>query len=205
MQIQYLIVREGDDVIVGSTWRPDPDAGPTYPQGGSPIAGTRLVQHGEEFTRAGRADTDEARLVDGVVVWVETSPLKDVIAAAVAAIDGAADAVRLEVISKQTNAEEYRRAEQQAREHAAAGYPADDVPSCVASWAKAKHRDAWTSKDAADDIIATADRWYGLLDAIRDLRLCAKEDARHAADAAEVAARAGQFSNDLFTLMKGLA
>jgi hypothetical protein len=81
MQIQYLIVREDDGVIVGSTWRPDPDAGPTYPQGGSPIGGTALVRYGEEFTRAGRADSDEARLVDGVVVWVETRPLAELKAA----------------------------------------------------------------------------------------------------------------------------
>jgi len=138
-------------------------------------------------------------------VWVETASLADLVLRAIDQIDSAADVARQDVIAKQTNTEEYRRAEQQAREHAAAGYPVDDVPSCVASWAKAKRREAWTGKDAADDIIATADRWYGLLDMIRELRLCAKEDVRHAADAAEVGARAGEFAADLSNLMKGLA
>ena len=141
--------------------------------------------------------------LEGQLVWKETRPLAEVQAAAIDAIDSAADKVRQEVVSKQTNTEEYKRAETQAREYRAAGYPADPVPSCVASWAAAKRRDGWTGREAADDIIATADRWYALLDGIRALRLAAKEDVRHAVDGDEVAARTQQFQQDLTNLMKG--
>jgi len=140
----------------------------------------------------------------GEPVWVETASLADLVLRAIDQVDSAGDAARALVISKQTNALEYQRAEIQARAFAAAGYPASAVPRNVAGWAAAKHRNEWTAQQAADDIIATADRWYDLLDDIRDMRLAAKEDARHAADAAEVTARADQFATDLSNLMKGL-
>lgn len=144
--------------------------------------------------------TCEVRQIGEVLVWVETMPLASAITTAIDTIDGAADAVRLEVISRQTNTEEYKRSEQQARAFKAAGYPSDDVPPCVASWVRAKYREGWTARQAADDIIATADHWYGVLDAIRDLRLCAKEDVRHAASNGDVSARVLQFKSDLSTL-----
>lgn len=89
MQIQYLIVREGDNVIVGSTWRPDPDAGPTIPQGGCPVEGARLVRYDDEFTRAGRSGTDEARWVGGAVVWVDGRNLDECRSAKAGAISNA--------------------------------------------------------------------------------------------------------------------
>jgi hypothetical protein len=144
--------------------------------------------------------TCEIRQSGDALVWVETQSLASAVAAAIVTIDGTADLVRLEVISKQTNTEEYKRSEQQARAFKAAGYPSDDVPSCVASWVRAKYRQGWTARQAADDIIATADRWYGILDAVRDLRLCAKEDVRHAASNGDVSARVLQFKSDLATL-----
>jgi hypothetical protein len=145
----------------------------------------------------------KVRLLDGVPQWVETASLAELVADAIAQIDGAADAARMAVLSRQTNIAEYQRAEPQARGFAAAGYPVDAVPSSVASWASAKWRDGWSARQAADDIIATADTWYGLLDGIRDLRLHAKEDVRHAADAGETATRVATFETDLSNLMKG--
>lgn len=140
---------------------------------------------------------------DGAPAWVEMSPLVHLVDRAISAIDSAADDARSEVISRQTNTLEYQRVEMQARSFRSAGYPDTDVPSGVASWASAKYRDGWTARQAADDIIATADAWYGLLDGIRDLRLHAKEDVRHAADGGEIAARVGAFETDLSNLMKG--
>jgi hypothetical protein len=138
-------------------------------------------------------------------VWVETLPLASAVAAAIGVVDGIADQARLGVLSKQSNTEEYRRAEQQARAFKAAGYPPADVPSCVASWAKARYRDGWTDQQAADDIIATADRWYGILDVIRDLRLRAKEDVRYASSNGDVSARVLHFKSDLSTLITGVS
>jgi hypothetical protein len=194
------MVREADNMILGTLLQDDQDAGPIMPQH-PPEDGVALVWLDVEFTRAGRSDTEVAYLIDGEIAWVETKPLDTSIADAINAIDGAADALRLRVIARQTNTEEYKRSEAQARSFKAAGYPADDVPSCVASWAKAKYRQGWTAQQAADDIIATADRWYGVLDAIRELRLCAKEDVRHAATHDEVRARTDQFDADLQSLM----
>jgi len=141
----------------------------------------------------------------GEPVWVETASLADLVLRAIDQIDSAADAARLAVIAKQTNTPEYQRAEAQARAFKAADYPTGDVPRNVAGWAAAKWRNEWTAQQAADDIIATADRWYDLLDDIRDLRLAAKEDARHATGADELTGRAEQFATDLSNLMKGLA
>jgi hypothetical protein len=200
---QYAVVEAATGRIVSGWGAPDPE-GHTGDPDWRPFPHDGLIyMPWQRSLLLGDQPTPTAELLwQAEPAWV--APLDDLVAAAVDRIDSAGDAARMLVVSKQTNTEEYRRADLQAREHAAAGYPPDDVPSCVASWAKAKHRQAWTSRDAADDIIATADRWYGLLDRIRELRLCAKEDVRHAAGAVEVAALARQFSTDLSTLMKGL-
>jgi len=203
MQIQYLIVRH-DDMIVGSTWRPDPDAGPTIPQGGSPIDGTILVRYDEEFTRAGRADTEAAHLVDDAVVWVETVPPADVIKEVLDRIDADADAARVSVLVKTTKAEEYMQAEAQARAWQAAGY-LGAAPPDVASWAAAKYRDGMTEQQAAENILAQADQYRSLLSGIRALRLKHMEDARHAIDAAGARAALAAFTVAQSNLMKGLA
>lgn len=122
---------------------------------------------------------------------------------AIDAIDTAGEALRMAVISRMTQTPEYVRAEQHAREYRAAGYPEGEdayVPPGVASWAMAKWRQAWTARQAADDILATADRWYALLDEIRALRLANKEDARHATTAGEVAAIVADMQADMQAL-----
>jgi hypothetical protein len=200
MQKTYLLVQVSDNRIVGTITQDDPDAGPIYPQNG-PGEGLMLAERPEGFTTVGRRETEVPYMIDGMVSWVDMAQLTDTIAQTIGVIDGAAEVARMEVISKQTNMPEYVRAEAQARAFKAAGYPADNVPSSVESWAEAKHRDNWTAQQAADDIIATADAWYGLLDAIRKLRLCAKEDVRHAITNEEALARAAQFDSDLKALM----
>lgn len=197
---QYMTVAP-DGRVDGLFDREDEEA-PPAPEGFEVV---ELAQPFSGGWPAGPTETSLLHWLGGALTWVESAQISDVVARAIGQIDGAADTARLEVLSRQTNTEEYKRAEQQAREYRAAGYPVDDAPSCVASWAKAKWRDAWTAQQAADDIITTADRWYGLLDGIRDLRLCAKEDIRHAADSGEVAARVLKFTTDLTILMKGVS
>jgi len=149
---------------------------------------------------------------DGAPAWVEVAPLADVAARVIAAMDAEGDAARLLVIGDPTKALEYQRAEAQARPYAAAGY-LGPAPPCVASWALAKRwtncGEPWTGQQAADDIIATADRWNGALEGIRALRLDAKEQVRAVLAGAgtpdEVEAIGRQFSADLSNLMKGLA
>jgi hypothetical protein len=192
MRVRFGVGRPDPEGYAGAlSWRPFPHDGLIFmpwqgrlPLSDAPTSTAVLEWHGDP-------------------VWVEKAPLADVIARAIDLIDGAADAARMEVIARQTNTPEYQRAEVQARAFKAAGYPEDDVPRNVAGWAGAKYRDGWTAQQAADDIIATADRWYDLLDDIRDLRLMAKEDVRHAADAAETEARVTKFEADLLKLMKG--
>ena len=181
-----------------------PDEGPLEPHWETQAEGSPVLLAGP-INWAGPTPTCVLYWKDGTQVWVETQSLDDAIDGAVAAIDTAADVARMDVIARQTNTTEYQRAEAQARAFKSAGYLDADVPSCVASWAKAKRRDGWTARQAADDIIATADRWYAVLDAIRELRLCAKEDVRHAAGNGDVAGRVAQFSDDLADLMKGSA
>ncbi len=202
MMKPLLMVRDTDSLVLGVMWHEDPDDGPIKPQAG-PLPGTRLVPHGEEFTREGRRDTEAAYWRDGAIEWEDHAVLEDERAAAIDAIDAAGETLRLAVISRMTQTTEYVRAEQHAREYRAAGYPEGEdayVPPAVASWAMAKWRQAWTARQAADDILATADRWYALLDEIRALRLANKEDARHAQTASEVAAIVADMQADMRAL-----
>lgn len=134
-------------------------------------------------------------------VVVDGRVLADTIAAAVDAIDAAADSARL-TVSPPGRDLEYQRAAAQAQAYKDAAYTGD-VPPCVDSWARAKQ---WTPRNAAIDILATAALWYPALDQIRDLRLNSKESARRVTGAcADVDAIVSQFQTDLSNLMKGLA
>ncbi|MBD8531584.1 MULTISPECIES: hypothetical protein [unclassified Massilia] len=137
--------------------------------------------------------TEVLHLIDEVPKWIETAPLAQIRAQAITAIDAAAESLRLAVVNRMTmQSEEYRRVEAQARAWREAGYPEEEggagAPRGVAGWAMAKWRDGWTNRQAADDILATADGWMHILDEVRDLRLMNKEDVRHAAEGAEIAA-----------------
>lgn len=114
----------------------------------------------------------------GRPAWV-APPMPDVATAtslAITAIDKAADDARLAVAGDPLRAAEYQIAEAEAKAYQAAGY-AGECPPSVKSWAEAK---AWTSRQAADNIIAEAGAWNTALYAIRDVRLKAKENVRNA-------------------------
>lgn len=190
MKKQFLMVREADSLIHGTSWEEDPDDGPVLPQGAHE-PGVVLIKYEAEFSRAGRLNSEVAYWRDGAIVWEDAVPVEQHRLEAIDAIDAAGEELRLAVISKMTQTEEYKLAEQHAREYRAAGYTGQ-AGRGVTGWTRAKHRDGWTDRDSADDILATADRWYGLLFDIRDARLAAKEDVRHATTAGEIAAiRAG--------------
>jgi thioesterase domain-containing protein len=188
-----------------------PTEGPPDPQFEAQIEGA-LTSLDAPIDWAGPTPTSVLYMVDGTLTWVETAALADVAARAQVSIDALGDAARESVIINPTKSIEYQRAEAQARPYAAAGYP-DPVPSCVASWARAKRwvnaGVPWTGKRAADDIIATADLWNGALDGIRDLRLDAKQhieaiEADPLGTVDQVMAVQTQFEADLKRLMQGL-
>ncbi|MDN4061667.1 hypothetical protein QPK31_25950, partial [Massilia sp. YIM B02769] len=191
-----------ENLILGISMEDDADDGPILPRAESE-PGVRLLRFDGEFSRTGRRDSEVAHLVDELIVWSDTKPTETYRTEAIGAIDAAGEALRLAVISKMTQTPEYVRAEQHAREYRAAGYPEGDdayVPPGVASWAMAKWRASWTARQAADDILATADRWYALLDDIRALRLANKEDVRHATTASEIATIAADMEADMRAL-----
>lgn len=78
--------------------------------------------------------------------------------------------------------QEYTLAETDASAYKAAGY-SGTVPASVQCWATAK---AWTARQAADDILATAAAWRSAQASIRAQRLTSKEAVRAAVDAAGV-------------------
>jgi len=164
----------------------DLDAGPVE----FPLCpeGMEYVRVSAPFVRNPPTPHHEAIVLEnGDIDWIDTATIERHRIEAINAIDAAGEELRLAVISKMTQTEEYKLAEQHAREYRAAGYTGQ-AGRGVTGWTRAKHRDGWTDRDSADDILATADRWYDLLFDIRDARLAAKEDVRHAATAGEIAA-----------------
>jgi len=181
----------------------DPDLGPTDYLLPCPPGLKYEMVNGPFVWAPPAADFDARRLPSGDIEWVDLASIETRRAQAIGAIDAAGEALRLAVISKMTQTPEYVRAEQHAREYRAAGYPEGDdayVPPGVASWAMAKWRAGWSARQAADDILATADRWYALLDEIRALRLANKEDVRHATTAGEVAGIVADMEADMQAL-----
>ena len=144
----------------------------------------------------------------GAYRWHETAPIEQIRAAALQAIDASAEAMRMAVVNRMTmQTEEYRRVEAQARAWREAGYPEGegvDVPRGVTGWAMAKWRDGWTNRQAADDILATADGWMQILDTLRDLRLANKEDVRHATDPVTIAAIRSDMQADMRAMAQQL-
>lgn len=111
--------------------------------------------------------------------WLPPTPALPTRAELVTEIDKAADALRLLIVGDSLRVEEYRIAREEATAFVAANY-SGTVPSSVQSWATAKN---WTPKQAADDIMHTAQLWSSALYAIRTIRLVGKEAVRNAADA----------------------
>lgn len=149
------------------------------------------------------------RWIEGGLVWVETSTLAETVAQARARIDSKADSARKSVLIVDTKDLEYNRAKEVAIPFRDAGYT-PPVPKAVQSWADAKKWTnggvPWTAQQAADDIIAAADRYLALLDGIREIRLDAMEHCLAVGEDptgthAQVKAIEDQFYLDLKTLM----
>lgn len=119
----------------------------------------------------------------------------------IARVDQAADAVRRQVVGDPVRVKEYEMAHLAAETFRDAGYTGEVSPY-VRCWAEAK---GWTDRQAADDILAASARWYAALEAIRDLRLKAKEAIRAAATAAQAQATFETYLATLTTLMEGVA
>lgn len=134
---------------------------------------------------------------------VATISLPDHKARSILDVDRFADAARLKVVGDAARIKEYERAQSGAEQYRDAGYTGP-VPPGVASWARAKRRDEWTARQAADDILAASARWYAALDGIRDLRLDAKESIRFAETIQEVEAIASTFRTTLTAAMQGV-
>lgn len=111
-------------------------------------------------------------------------------AAALAAVDAAADACRLLVVGDPLRVVEYQRAAEEAKHYIDTG---EALPA-VTSWAAAK---GWTNQQAAENILDESRAWNTVLYAIRDIRLESKESIRTASldqvtsirDSAKVALR----------------
>lgn len=195
-----------DGWILAECGRPDADdmVGPPAPPGLEPAEGTSLRQLAAPVLRNRPSPTARARWLDTPApVWVESADLEALVAQGLDDVDTPADQARAAVLVKQTQSEEYKFAERDARAYQAAGYTGPPGRG-VSGWAAAKYRDNWTDRDACDDILNTANRWVELLYDIRDLRLAAKEDIRHAADGAEIATLVAKFKADLALAMQGL-
>ena len=122
-------------------------------------------------------------------------PIEQVRAEAHDAIDQAAGRARARYITVAPGQEAvYIVKERQAREYAAAGYPADAVPPLVQADADAL---GITPQEAADAIIAKADTWIALAAQIERIRRGGKAAVDQAADAAAVTAARDQAVADL--------
>lgn len=123
-----------------------------------------------------------------VAIYVPApQPISDYKKSAKSAIDTASGNARAAFPSPGSLVDaEYYLAERQAREYKSAGY-SGAVPGSVQSWMDAS---GMTAQQAADDIIATADQWYGVLELIRSARLAGKAAVDAAADHAAVDAAA---------------
>ena len=160
-----------------------------------------LVRLDSAIDWRGPSDTALLFMTDGALTWIETAPIEELRSLALEQIDAAGEALRMAVINRMpTQTEEYRQTLQQALAWRAAGYPESEeqpAPPDVTSWAMAKWRDGWTSRQAADDILTVADQWSAVISRIRLLRLVNKEDVRHAADPAAVRAIVADMRTDM--------
>lgn len=83
------------------------------------------------------------------------------------------------VSAGQLVAEEYMQAESAANQWTDAGRPSDEVPADVQVWADAA---GMTPDQAANDILATAQNWRGVITTIRQIRLAGKAAVDAATD-----------------------
>ena len=115
---------------------------------------------------------------------IPKQPTATVKSSAKSSIDAAAGQARARYITTVPGQEAtYMLKERQARDYAAAGYPAASVPSLVQAEADAF---GITPQQAADEIIAQADAWITLAAKIEYARRSGKAEVDAASDAASV-------------------
>lgn len=141
--------------------------------------------------------------INGALAWRDDRTLAAARAEATAEIDRIADSFRARVVGDPVRTEEYKDALAAAEQYRDAGYTGP-VPEAVQSWADAKHRDGWTPRQAADDILAAALRWHGALRYIRRTRLDAKESIKAAATGDDCNAIVLAFRTSITTAMQGV-
>lgn len=141
-------------------------------------------------------DDDQAAHIKQVKGWLSANPgsvaayveppIDNAKMAAKMAIDNAAGAARARYITVAPGQEAvYLLKDREAREYAAAGYPASPVPPLVQADADAL---GLSPRAAADAIIAQADAWIGIAAQIERERRKGKADVAAAADDAAVTA-----------------
>jgi hypothetical protein len=122
-----------------------------------------LVPAAQAFAVVDRAVGPGLRLDLVSGEWVRDVPLAELQAQALEQIDQAAGAARLRYITEVPGQQAvYLSKEAQARQFKAAGYPTGAVPPYVAAEVQAMGEWA-TPQQAADAILAIADRWQGEL------------------------------------------
>lgn len=117
-------------------------------------------------------------------------------AAALASIDSAADECRMRVVGDSLRVVEYQRAADEAQHLLDTG---EALPA-VSAWAAAK---GWTNLQAAQNILDESRSWNGVLYAIRDIRLAAKESVR-VAPVEQVTSISESARLQLFSLIAGV-
>jgi hypothetical protein len=154
MRKTYLMVRDSDAVILGCMEFDDPDAGPIQLQAKPPV-GVSLIPDGDDFVRSEYLEGFVAKLVDGMVSWVDMRSLEALVNSGVAKCYTDIDAIYEAAIGKRQA--EYVDAEADARAFAMAGFEGETTQN-VSSFAICNPTGQVQSNQwAAEMIIARAD------------------------------------------------
>ena len=149
-----------------------------------------IIENGKVINRARAAEALAENWIEADVeigwLWdgetFSPPPAPDIEASktqAIARVDADVDTIYAAVVGNRGL--EYEAAEREATAYAAAGYTGTAGPM-VKSWAIAKD---WSDEEAADDILAQAANWRGVMAAIRTQRLASKEAIRSAINRSE--------------------
>lgn len=117
--------------------------------------------------------------------WAKVPTFAEALAQALPDIDRQADALTFAVVGQRFP--EYQTAQTKAGEYKASGY-SGPVPASVGIWAHVKGQ---SNQWAADDILAVAGQWQTAMQAIRAVRLSAKEQVRASNTTAQITAHMG--------------
>lgn len=136
-------------------------------------------------------------VVNGALVAPPAPSLNQVQVDVCIAIDAAADSVYVAIGGPSPGRlAEYQQASTDASAFKAAGYEGA-VPVTVSCWTQANP--GWTDQQAADDIIATAEKWITALQGIRSARLLGKYAVMQAATVAAAQAAAQSAMSNIQT------